>query len=59
MSAKELLSALVDELPPPAPVVPFVFLADDLVPQAYVPMEPAAFTLACLQALWGVRGPSN
>jgi hypothetical protein len=53
------LSALVDELPPPAPVVPFVFLADDLVPQAYVPMEPAAFTLACLQALWGVRGPSN
>jgi hypothetical protein len=59
MSPKELLSALVDELPTPTPVVPCVFLADDLLPRAFVPMEPAAFTLACLQALWGVHGPCN
>jgi hypothetical protein len=57
MSAQELLSALVDELPAPAPVEPFVFLDDDRLPRPLV--EPAAFALACAQALWGARGPRN
>jgi hypothetical protein len=59
MSAQELLSAVVDELPAPAPVEPFVFLDDDLAPRALTPVEPAAFALACVQALWGARGPRN
>ena len=59
MSAHELLSAVVGELPAPAPVEPFAFLDDDLLPCALTHVEPAAFTLACVQALWGVRGPRN
>jgi hypothetical protein len=59
MSAQEVLSALVDELPAPAPVEPFVFLADDQLSQALTPVEPMAFALACAQALWGVHGPRN
>jgi hypothetical protein len=59
MSAQELLSALVDELPAPAPAEPFAFLHDDLVPRAFTPVEPTAFALACGQALWGARGPRN
>jgi hypothetical protein len=59
MSAQELVSALVDELPAPAPVEPFAFLDDDLLPRALTPVEPMAFALACAQALWGARGPRN
>ncbi len=59
MSAGELLYALVDELPAPAPIEPFAFLDDDLLPQALTPVEPTAFALACAQALWGARGPRN
>jgi hypothetical protein len=59
MSAQELLSALVNGLPAPAPVEPFVFLGDDLMPLALTPVEPAAFALACAQALWGVHGPRS
>jgi hypothetical protein len=59
MSTRELLSALVDELPAPAPVEPFVFLDDDRLPRALTPVEPAAFALACAQALWGAHGPRN
>jgi hypothetical protein len=59
MSAQELLSALVNELPAPASVEPFAFLDDDLVPPAFIPVEPTAFALACAQALWGARGPRN
>lgn len=59
MSARELLSALVDELPAPAPVEPFAFLDDDLLPRALTLVEPASFALACSQALWGARGPRN
>jgi hypothetical protein len=59
MSAQELLSALVNELPAPAPVEPFVFLDDDRLPLALTPVEPAAFALACAQALWGGHGPRN
>ena len=59
MSAQELLTALVDEVPAPAPVEPFAFLADDHLPLALTPVEPAAFALACMQALWGPRGPRN
>jgi hypothetical protein len=59
MSAQDLLSALVDELPEPPRVEPFAFLADDQLPRALTPMEPAAFALACTQALWGARGPRN
>jgi hypothetical protein len=59
MSAQELLSAVVDELPSPPPVEPFAFLDDDLLPRALTLVEPAAFALACVQALWGLRGPHN
>jgi hypothetical protein len=56
---RKLLSALVDELPAPAPVEPFVFLDDDRLPRALTPVEPMAFALECAQALWGARGPRN
>jgi hypothetical protein len=59
MSAQELLTGLVDELPASAPVEPFAFLDDDLLPLALTPVEPAAFALACAQALWGAHGPRN
>lgn len=59
MSAQELLSGLVHEVPAPAPVEPFAFLDDDLLPLAFIPVEPSAFVLACVQALWGPRGPRN
>ena len=59
MSARQLLAALVDELPLSAPVEPFAFLDDDLLPPALIPVEPTAFALACVQALWGVHGPRN
>jgi hypothetical protein len=59
MSARQLLAALVDELPAPAPVEPFAFLDDDLLPRALTLVEPAAFALACVQASWGPHGPGN
>jgi hypothetical protein len=59
MSARQLLAGLVDELPASAPVEPFVFLDDELLPRALTPVEPAAFALACAQALWGAHGPRN
>jgi hypothetical protein len=59
MSAHQLLSALVDELPAPEPVEPFAFLEDDLLPPVLAPVEPTAFALACVQASWGARGPRN
>ena len=59
MSVQELLSALVSELPAPAPVEPFAFLDDELVPRGLTPVEPSAFALACAQALWGATGPRN
>jgi hypothetical protein len=59
MSAQELLSAVIDELPAPAHVEPFAFLDDDLLPRGLTPVEPTAFALACVQALWGARGPRN
>ena len=59
MSARELLSGLVDEVAAPAPVEPFAFLDDDLLPLALIPVEPSAFALACVQALWGPHGPRN
>jgi hypothetical protein len=58
-TAQALLAGLVDELPAPAPVEPFAFLGDDLLPPALTPVEPTAFALACTQALWGLRGPRN
>jgi hypothetical protein len=59
MSAHELMSALVDELPAPAPVEPVAFLDDERMPSAFARVEPAAFALACVQAMWGPRGPRN
>ena len=56
---QDFLPRLVSELPAPAPAEPFVFLDDDLLPLALTPVEPAAFALACVQALWGARGPRN
>jgi len=59
MSAHELMSALVHELPAPAPVEPFAFIDDEQMPPAFARVEPAAFTLACAQAMWGPHGPRN
>jgi hypothetical protein len=59
MSGRDLLAALVVELPASAPVEPFAFLDDDLLPRARTPVEPTAFALACAQALWGAHGPRN
>ena len=59
MSARELLSAVVDELPAPLPIEPFAFLEDEMLPRALTLVEPAAFALACVQALWGPHGPHN
>jgi hypothetical protein len=59
MSARQLLAAVVDELPAAVPVEPFVFLDDELLPRSLAPVEPAAFALACAQALWGAHGPRN
>jgi hypothetical protein len=59
MSARDLISAVVDELPAPPPVEPLAFLNDDLLPPTLAMVEPAAFALACAQALWGARGPRN
>jgi hypothetical protein len=56
MSAHQLVSALVDALPAPARVEPTAFLHDDRIPPAFTPVEPAAFALACTQALWGPYG---
>jgi hypothetical protein len=59
MSARELLASLVDELPASVTVEPFAFLDDDLLPRSLTLVEPAAFALACVQALWGSHGPVN
>ena len=59
MTARELLAALVDELPAGEPVVPLAFIEDALLPLAMAPVEPAAFVLACVQAAWGHHGPRN
>jgi hypothetical protein len=59
MSAQELIYRWVEELPAPAPVEPFAFLDDEHVPGTFAPVEPAAFALACVQAMWGPHGPRN
>ena len=59
MSAQELLARLVDELPVPERVEPFVFLEDELLPLRITLVEPAAFVLACVQAAWGLHGLQN
>jgi hypothetical protein len=59
ISAQDLMAGLVDELPAPAPVEPFAFLEDDVLPPALAPVEPMAYALACAQAAWGVCGPRN
>jgi hypothetical protein len=58
MSARELIATLVEHLPLVV-VEPRAFLDDDLLPPALTPVEPAAFALACVQALWGSHGPLN
>jgi hypothetical protein len=50
---------MVEELPAAQPVEPFAFIEDDLLPRALTPVEPAAYALACAQALWGAGGPRN
>jgi hypothetical protein len=59
VSARELLGGMLDELPAPERVVPLAFLEDLLLPPTLAPVEPAAFTLACVQAAWGSRGINN
>ena len=59
MSAPELFARLTDEWPGAEPVVPVAFLDDDLLPKALAPVEPTAFALACVQAVWGAKGTDN
>jgi hypothetical protein len=59
MSARDLISAVVDELPAPPHVERSAFLNDDLLSPTLAIVEPAAFALACAQALWSARGPRN
>jgi hypothetical protein len=59
MTATELFARLTDELPVMEPVAPVAFLEDELLPRALTPVEPAAFALACAQAVWGLHGPLN
>jgi hypothetical protein len=59
MSVHELLATLVAELPPWDHVVPLAFLDDETLPLALAPVEPSAFALGCVQALWGPLGPRN
>ena len=59
MSTQQLLARLIDELPAPERVEPFAFLEDKRLPLTVTLVEPAAFVLACVQAVWGPRGPRN
>jgi hypothetical protein len=59
MTAPELFARLTDELPDVDPVVPVVFLDDELLPAAMAPVEPVAFVLECILVAWGPRGPQN
>jgi hypothetical protein len=59
MTMRDLLAAVVDELPRPQHVEPRAFLDDALLPRALAPLEPAAFTLACMLIFWGRHGPRN
>ena len=59
MTAQELISGLVEELPAPPPAEPIAFLDDERLSRTFAPVEPAAFALACIQAMWGPRGPRN
>ena len=59
MSAAELFARLTDEWPAAEPVVPVVFLTDDVLPKAWAPVEPVAFVLAYMQAECGPEGPAN
>jgi hypothetical protein len=53
------LPGLVDELPAPERVAPLAFIDDELLPRAMAPVEPAAFVLTCIQAVWGSHGLRN
>jgi hypothetical protein len=59
MTAQQLLTGLVHELPAPERVEPFAFIEDECVPPTLALVEPAAFALACIQAAWGPHGPRN
>jgi hypothetical protein len=59
MSARDLVGGLVDRLPALEPVQPLAFLEDTRLPQQIALVEPVAFALACVQAVWGPRGLSN
>jgi hypothetical protein len=59
MSGQDLLAALIEDLPATEAVEPLAFLEDRLLPEALAPVEPAAFALACVQAMWGARGLRN
>jgi hypothetical protein len=59
MSARELVGALVDELPAPERVAPYAFLEDERLPRTLTLVEPGAFALACVRAFWGPRGLHN
>jgi hypothetical protein len=59
MSARQLIAALVDELPACPPVEPCSFVDDLLLPLGLTLVEPTAFALACAQSLWGDNGPRN
>ncbi len=59
MSTQQLLARLIDELPAPELVEPFAFLEDTRLPPRITLVEPTAFVLACVCAVWGPYGPQN
>ena len=59
MSTRQLLARLIDELPAPELVEPFAFLEDTRLPPRITLVEPTAFVLACVRAVWGPYGPQN
>ena len=59
MSTPELFARLTDDLPQLEPVVPVVFVEDELLPAALALVEPTAFVLEYAVAAWGPHGPRN
>jgi hypothetical protein len=59
VSSQRLMARLIDELPAPELVEPFAFLEDTRLPPRITLVEPTAFVLACVRAVWGPYGPQN
>ena len=59
MSPRELIDALVDEVPAPDHAEPSLYVVDDLLPRALAPVDPAACVLTSVRSVWGPSGVRN